>query len=73
MKIEIKNVKYLNELSHETLCFFATLHIDGKKVGTVINRGCGGCHEYDVSHVLHEEANEWCKQNLPKWSFGDRS
>ena len=71
MKIEIKNVKYIDELSHETLCFFATLHIDGKKVGTVANRGCGGCHEYDVSHVVHEEANEWCKQNLPKWSFGD--
>ena len=71
MKIEIKNVKYIDELSHETLCFFATLHIDGKKVGTVANRGCGGCHEYDVSHLVHEEANEWCKQNLPKWSFGD--
>ena len=70
MKIEIKNVKYIDELSHETLCFFATLHIDGKKVGTVANRGCGGCHEYDVSHLVHEEANEWCKQNLPKWSFG---
>ena len=68
MKIEIKNVKYIDELSHETLCFFATLHIDGKKVGTVANRVC---HEYDVSHLVHEEANEWCKQNLPKWSFGD--
>ena len=71
MNISIKNVKYIDELSHETLCFFATLHIDGKKVGTVANRGCGGCHEYDVSHLVHEEANEWCKQNLPKWSFGD--
>ena len=71
MKIEIKNVKYLDELSHETLCFFATLYIDGKKVGTVANRGCGGGHEYDVSHVVHEEADEWCKKNLPKWSFGD--
>ena len=71
MNIEIKSVKYLDELSHETLCFFATLHIDGKKVGTVINRGCGGGHEYDVSHVVHEEADEWCKKNLPKWSFGE--
>lgn len=46
MKIELKNVKYMASLSEETMCFSATVYIDGKKRGEVKNRGCGGAHDY---------------------------
>lgn len=42
MKIELKNFKSYESMSEETLCFQASLYFDGKKVGTVENRGQGG-------------------------------
>ena len=42
MKIELKNFKSYETMSEETLCFDATVYVDGKKAGTVNNRGCGG-------------------------------
>ena len=44
MKITLKNVKVHRDLSEETLCFSASIYLDGKKAGTVSNRGCGGCN-----------------------------
>ena len=46
MKITLKNVKVHRDLSEETLWFSASIYLDGKKAGTVSNRGCGGCNEY---------------------------
>lgn len=43
MKTELKKVKFYDELSEETPCFTAELHVDGKKVATVRNDGRGGC------------------------------
>lgn len=43
MKLELKKVKFYDELSEETLCYTAELHVDGKKVATVKNDGRGGC------------------------------
>ena len=48
MKVDVKNVKINNTMSEETLCFSASLYLDGKRVGTVANRGTGGPHEYQV-------------------------
>ncbi len=46
MNITLTKIKIQNKLSEETLCFSADIHLDGKKVGEVSNRGIGGCNEY---------------------------
>lgn len=43
MKITLKNFKHLARLSEETLCFTATVCIDGEKAGFASNHGHGGC------------------------------
>jgi len=68
MNIELRNIKTNNALSHETICFSANLYLDGKKLGEVVNRGCGGSHEYSFGYGKdHDKMDEWCKSNLPKW------
>ena len=55
MKIELKNIKYFEFASHETSCYQATIHIDGKKVGTVENDGHGGTdmvHPWSVAQQI---------------------
>jgi hypothetical protein len=46
MKIELKNVKFAAFASEETLCYSATVYIDGKKAGTACNRGYGGPDQF---------------------------
>lgn len=45
--LTIKNLKFAEFASEETLCFEATLYVDGKSVGHVRNAGKGGPNEYD--------------------------
>jgi hypothetical protein len=45
-RVELRNVKELRENSEETMCFHASVVIDGKVVGTVSNDGRGGAHRY---------------------------
>ena len=47
MKIEVRNVKHSAFASEETLCFEATVYIDGKRAGTAHNQGHGGATEFD--------------------------
>lgn len=42
----LRAVKVNQALSEETLCFSATLYVDGKKAATVGNRGHGGPDEW---------------------------
>lgn len=42
MKIELRRLKIVERMSQETTCFIADVYIDGKKVGTAQNEGCGG-------------------------------
>lgn len=42
MNITIKNFKHLASLSEETLCFTATVCLNGKAVGSAENHGHGG-------------------------------
>jgi hypothetical protein len=65
--IEIKNIKHFESMSEETNCFNATLHFNGKKIGTVSNRGTGGGDEFYGDNAAHAAADAWCKTNLPKW------
>ena len=46
MNITLTNVKIHEDMSEETLCFSADLFFEGKVVGKVRNRGCGGGHIY---------------------------
>lgn len=41
-KFELRNVEYSPRMSEETNCFTGMLYVDGKRVGTVTNRGQGG-------------------------------
>lgn len=43
MKLELKNIKYTEWASQETLCYQAALYVDGKPVALVSNDGHGGC------------------------------
>ena len=72
MKIELKNIEHFESMSEETFCFSANLYVDGKKIGAVSNRGHGGCHEYDFDMETVRQLNQWCKENLPKWSMDDQ-
>lgn len=42
MKIEVKNVKYSEFASQETLCMQCTLYVDGKRTALCSNDGQGG-------------------------------
>ena len=50
----IKNLKFAEFASEETLCFEATLYVDGKSVGRVSNDGRGGPNTYDDWKVEKE-------------------
>lgn len=52
MNITLANIRTNKALSDETLCFSATVLIDGRKVGTVGNRGHGGCHEWNIPREI---------------------
>lgn len=42
MKLELKKVKVIPEMSEETTCFHATLYVNGKKAADCSNTGTGG-------------------------------
>lgn len=73
MKIELKNFKHAAFASEETLCFEATVYVDGKKLGDASNSGRGGCTNIYVA----PENREWLKQveahclTLPGVKFDD--
>jgi hypothetical protein len=48
MKIELKNVKFLESMSEETNCFTADVFINGKKIAYASNQGHGGPTDYRV-------------------------
>ena len=49
MKLEIKNLKICDFRSEETLCFEATLYINGQSRIIVSNGGHGGCDDHRPS------------------------
>lgn len=73
MKIRLKSIQHSAFASQETHCYTANLWIDGKKVGTVSNDGHGGCDRFHGDREKYDEADKWCKANLPKWSLSAES
>lgn len=55
MNIELKNVKYYESFSEETLAFQASLYIEGKRAGTAKNDGRGGPTYYDGDNKEGQE------------------
>jgi len=47
MEITLKTVQVYDGMSEETVCFSASVYIDGKRVATASNRGYGGPNHYD--------------------------
>lgn len=71
MKIELKKLKVYERMSEETNAFVADVHINGTKVGTAKNDGCGGETHLDFiyredysNNQLVKDAIEYIK-NLP--------
>lgn len=63
MKITLKNFKHLARLSEETLCFTATVCIDGEKAGFASNHGHGGCTIVNITDPELRKAYDF-----DKWS-----
>tara|TARA_R110002051_G_scaffold209037_3_gene274954 strand:+ start:546 stop:1010 length:465 start_codon:yes stop_codon:yes gene_type:complete len=59
MKMNLKNLKTAEHLSHETLAFSAVLYVDGKKTAFVENEGWGGSNSY---HHIDPEARDRLKE-----------
>lgn len=75
MQIELRSTKIVQRLSEETLCFTATMYLDGQPAGTVANRGNGGSHEYsdwDALSRLDAYASTLPRRLFPpEWALGD--
>jgi len=68
MKIELKNFKFYERLSEETLCFIGNIWVNGVKCGYAENTGKGGCCSYhhegtELSKELIRDAEGYCESN----------
>lgn len=65
MEITVRNVKTFEAGSEETLCFTATVYVDGVKAFTAKNDGHGGCNFYypvDGKRALLNAAEKWARE-----------
>ena len=73
MKITLKKVKVYDELSEETICYTAEIHVDGKKVATVRNSGQGGSTDVYYAEGSHSDGaqrlEEYAKENPVVYNF----
>lgn len=64
MEITLKNIKVAKFMSQETLCYSATVYVDGKKAGHSENDGHGGCSSVhlnpEFNHLYHMKFNVPC-------------
>ena len=77
----VKNYKEHRDMSEETICFSASLYLDGKKIGSARNDGRGGDHYLDFLSKQDEErfyaaAKEWIEseevQSDPRFQLSER-
>ena len=68
--MEIKNLSLNTSLSEETHCFSASVYINGKRMFSVSNRGCGGANEYSplnhggLDHHLLEKGRKDFEESM---------
>lgn len=67
MKIELKHIHVQEWNSDETICYFASLYVDGRKIGRVSNAGDGSADRFDGDHAAYAEADRWVAENMPPW------
>jgi hypothetical protein len=75
LNLELKNIKIVNALSDETICYTASLYLDGKKIADLSNRGCGGCDEQNfkdraVERLVHSYFQDQPDQEYPDGEGG---
>ena len=68
MQIELKNFKFYDRLSEETMCFIGNIWVNGVKCGYAENSGKGGCTSYhhegtEKSRELIADAEGFCESN----------
>ena len=63
MNLQLKNIKVHHGLSQETLCFEASVYLEGKRIGTIANRGCGGANEIGISATDVKRIESWLAKN----------
>ena len=68
MQIELKNFRFYDRLSEETLCFVGNIWVNGVKCGYAENSGKGGCTSYHhegtaTSRELIRDAEGFCESN----------
>ena len=56
MEIELKKVKFYEELSEETPCYVAELYVESKSVAKVKNDGRGGCADVYYTEGIRSES-----------------
>lgn len=65
MKLTIKNLKTAKFASEETLCYEATIYIDGVRACTAHNQGYGGPDDYRAvskqGQEMMDKFEAWCK------------
>lgn len=73
MHVELKKVKFHEDMSDETNCFSAEVWVDGKKLADVQNDGKGGCNMYypvdGRGNPKWAEFEEWCKAQPHEFDF----
>lgn len=80
MNIQLHNVKVVPELSEETTCFTADVHVEGRRPFRATNRGTGGANLYtplsqapDSYREMRETVDLLAKRaaTLPRLRFDD--
>lgn len=73
MNVELKKVKYHEDMSDETNCFSAEIWVDSNKLSDVRNDGKGGCNMYypvnGMGNPKWKEFLEWCKAQPHEYDF----
>jgi len=70
MNVELKKVKYHEDMSDETSCFSAEVWVDGVRTATVENSGKGGGNDYlPVDMDRFKAFSEWCKAQPHEFDF----
>jgi len=77
LSITFKSLRSFPSLSRGTLCYQATVYVQGVCVGSIENRGDGGCSRlYPVdgsneAQVLIEQARQFARTQT--WTFGEQT
>lgn len=70
MDLTLRNVKINRSMSQETECFSATICLDGKPVGSAMNRGQGGANEYSwKDRDARDRIQSWAEKQPLEFEF----